>query len=525
MKVHKKIGSKERLFEMFKNVNKLDVINENKIEKKIIEEGYTEFGHKIKKSRINEAIDPNDYPGGYDSQEGNFDDEGDPMERERRMVQQYNDEVYDEEFPEEFDDTLPFPKPNVSSEKANFSTQNPPMDDTLPLPKPNVSSEKANFRNEADGDMEGYDLVGRKLKLEDALNLADNVYNMEGNENDFLTKYISDKSLTLKSLKEIINKYIQSGRIAPDTDNYFKLENLISILNDQFDQTYDWRTDPKAQINRPNVINKPVGGFGEGEEIPSPEEAGIEPEINNAEPEVPVEPENIETDMVDDIPEPGAGEEEAIEGGLADGAEPSQFSSEQIIKGMEVEMEHSDDPKVALEIAMDHLTEIPDYYDHLENMEANAQGAEEIVPDMGDEATPEDAIDALGDGANTAPADDDSPSEDEVLWGRMDSISDEPDEVDDYEPKGLGEYNDFQEEEFVAHGTYTVSNAGGYEIMLDDSGDAAKVRDAYGSDNPQTSDWLEIEHVPSEDNGEEFEAVIDPNGYNIPLNQVMRVNR
>ncbi len=52
--------------------------------------------------------------------------------------------------------------------------------------------------------------------------------------------------------------------------------------------------------------------------------------------------------------------------------------------------------------------------------------------------------------------------------------------------------------------------------MLDDNGDAAKVRDAFGSDNPQTSDWLPIEYVGDE-------AVIDPNGYNIPLSQVMRL--
>lgn len=78
-------------------------------------------------------------------------------------------------------------------------------------------------------------------------------------------------------------------------------------------------------------------------------------------------------------------------------------------------------------------------------------------------------------------------------------------------------------EEFIPHGSYTVSNAGGYEIMLNDAGDAARVRDAFGSDNPETSDWLEIEYVPSEDTEEEFEPVIDPKGYNIPLNLVMRL--
>jgi hypothetical protein len=77
---------------------------------------------------------------------------------------------------------------------------------------------------------------------------------------------------------------------------------------------------------------------------------------------------------------------------------------------------------------------------------------------------------------------------------------------------------DDEVEEFIPHGTYTVSNSGGYEIMLSDSNDAAKVRDAFGSENPQVSDWLEIEY------DEDGDPVIDPNGYNIPLNMVMRIN-
>lgn len=77
------------------------------------------------------------------------------------------------------------------------------------------------------------------------------------------------------------------------------------------------------------------------------------------------------------------------------------------------------------------------------------------------------------------------------------------------------------EDDFVVHGTYTVSNSGGYEIMLDRSGESAKVRDAFGSDNPQTSGWLPIEYVEDKDTGE-AEPVIDPKGYNIPLSHVMR---
>lgn len=84
----------------------------------------------------------------------------------------------------------------------------------------------------------------------------------------------------------------------------------------------------------------------------------------------------------------------------------------------------------------------------------------------------------------------------------------------------------FESEEFIPNGTYTVSNSGGYEIMISDDGGMAKVRDAFGSDNPKTSDWLPIEYFPTpyydEESGDEFEPIIDPKGYNIPLNQVMR---
>ena len=80
-----------------------------------------------------------------------------------------------------------------------------------------------------------------------------------------------------------------------------------------------------------------------------------------------------------------------IEGGLADNANATDFCPIQISKGIKVEMEHTDDPHKALEIAMDHLTEIPDYYDRLEAMEAEAKG--EGQGSMEDDVeAPEDAL-------------------------------------------------------------------------------------------------------------------------------------
>ena len=86
-------------------------------------------------------------------------------------------------------------------------------------------------------------------------------------------------------------------------------------------------------------------------------------------------------------------------------------------------------------------------------------------------------------------------------------------------------------DDFRVDGFYTLSNSGGYEIMIHPSGDSAKVRDAYGSENPKTSDWLEIEWLANPDieendvvSEDEWNVpIIDPNGYNIPLHSVMNL--
>ncbi len=48
---------------------------------------------------------------------------------------------------------------------------------------------------------------------------------------------------------------------------------------------------------------------------------------------------------------------------------PSKFDAKSLAKGMKVELEHTEDEEIALEIAMDHLSEDPDYYDKLQKIE------------------------------------------------------------------------------------------------------------------------------------------------------------
>lgn len=56
-------------------------------------------------------------------------------------------------------------------------------------------------------------------------------------------------------------------------------------------------------------------------------------------------------------------------GGLADKKKPDDFDAMELARGVKVELEHTDDRRLATEIAMDHLTEDPKYYSKLREFE------------------------------------------------------------------------------------------------------------------------------------------------------------
>ena len=60
-----------------------------------------------------------------------------------------------------------------------------------------------------------------------------------------------------------------------------------------------------------------------------------------------------------------------LKGGLSDNKSPSDFPIQSIKNGIKVELEHTDDVDLALEIVMDHLTEDVNYYTKLKKMESN----------------------------------------------------------------------------------------------------------------------------------------------------------
>ena len=68
-----------------------------------------------------------------------------------------------------------------------------------------------------------------------------------------------------------------------------------------------------------------------------------------------------------------------LNGLYAKNTEVVGVSTDELEKGIEIEMEHTEDPEVARRIAMDHLMEIPDYYTRLIKMEKEAE--EHLLPE------------------------------------------------------------------------------------------------------------------------------------------------
>lgn len=61
--------------------------------------------------------------------------------------------------------------------------------------------------------------------------------------------------------------------------------------------------------------------------------------------------------------------QDLLPGGLADFINPDTLNQKEIDRGMKVELEHTNNEDLAREIARDHLSEDPSYYEKLEKME------------------------------------------------------------------------------------------------------------------------------------------------------------
>lgn len=74
---------------------------------------------------------------------------------------------------------------------------------------------------------------------------------------------------------------------------------------------------------------------------------------------------------------------ELLPGGRASGMRPSDFDPDELRRGTEHELEHTDDWRLAQEIAMDHLAEDEAYYEKLDAVERGSFRANPASHDGG----------------------------------------------------------------------------------------------------------------------------------------------
>lgn len=165
--------------------------------------------------------------------------------------------------------------------------------------------------------------------------------------------------------------------------------------------------------------NAPIGYIGlqydsqQGSEAPMNENDIDEPPTRSDDPNASDIMSNLSSkEPVDQIP-----------GGLGDDAGDQKFSADQIRKGLKVEMEHTDDPIVAMDIVIDHLTEDENYYgDESQDPEQAAQcGAMK------------DANDGVRDGTNDGVKNPEDKEETDILLGfKPMNVGDTIKEYDNY---------------------------------------------------------------------------------------------
>lgn len=152
-----------------------------------------------------------------------------------------------------------------------------------------------------------------------------------------------------------------------------------------------------------------------------------------------------EADEIDQIAQEKEEAGEMIPGGKGEGKSAKEFDPEQILMGMRVEMEHTTDPMIALEITIDHLTEYPEYYTvNDENPEDSAQANAAKDAEGGEDKEMEDILlgfkpHNIGDGME---------SDEEVPHHAMGAVlpdeetEEEPEEEKEEQSEGLYEQNE-----------------------------------------------------------------------------------
>lgn len=197
------------------------------------------------------------------------------------------------------------------------------------------------------------------------------------NDDDvFITTGQYDAKKTFDSMsKEAQKQYIDKAQIA--------IENMLKSSGMSFDEYINKDIDAyrKSLYNLALMFFERVQSASRvNEEDNYPDPIGKKFKTKSKYPKAKKKPqttvnidENDDEENIEDLSRMHDEEGEKLKGGLGDDESPANFDPEQVSLGVKVEMEHTDDPMEALEIALDHLTEDPEYYTVKDDPEASAQ--------------------------------------------------------------------------------------------------------------------------------------------------------
>jgi len=160
---------------------------------------------------------------------------------------------------------------------------------------------------------------------------------------------LKDGGYTLKELKKLVDTFkVDKDTYYPTSHANIDKETLKKLAEQKLSDMF--KEMPMEQVDE----NGDELGKGYGEEMP---------------PLTPDQVSKIKEEMSEDVPEP-----DVLEGGYGDDVPSAFFDAEQLVRGIEVELEHADDHEKAEEIAKDHLMEDPNYYSQLREMEGETPG-------------------------------------------------------------------------------------------------------------------------------------------------------
>jgi hypothetical protein len=359
MKVYTPIGSKERLVEMFQNVNKIK-INEMFDQSNILIQSFEKLkNNQIDTSNVKTQVEGNNTfveIDGVDENQNNLlfvfetiaeeSDQDNVLEIKEVKLNQFVLKSNNDELIIEMDE----------NELASFNSQH--AEELIDLIKEYVDVEsdiENQMYEEVIKKIDSYPFGGGSERFQTGKQYADEKpTNPELRvKSDELDKFVDE---TIEDINDVQvgDIYVEnSSNIPYEIENIDLNINKASIINKKSGDKY--QVSIKYLINNFNKVEEPEFSVDENQ-------TEVEPDIEQ------IEKEREENgDM--------------IQGGLGDDKSPEDFDPEQISMGIKVEMEHTNDPRIALDITIDHLSENPLYYSYLDKMEKEMNNDEENNPD------------------------------------------------------------------------------------------------------------------------------------------------